>query len=118
MGTLPNYRITPCRSCSAPFRVNIEYSCMHDMSSHHIQQQQKRQREEDSPGPSSSPNPAKRAPDQNPSPLPGPSGAEMEKLKASIQEAIKTSHVLMYCKSTCPFCTKVRGHSRDGGGPS
>ncbi len=32
---------------------------------------------------------------------------KMEALKSSIEEKIKSTHVLVYCKTTCPFCTKV-----------
>ena len=30
-------------------------------------------------------------------------------LKAKIQEQIQSSHVLLYCKTTCSFCHRVRG---------
>jgi glutaredoxin len=29
-------------------------------------------------------------------------------LKAKIQDQIKSSHVLLYCKTTCSFCHRVR----------
>ena len=29
-------------------------------------------------------------------------------LRAQIQKQIESSHVLVYCKTTCPFCTRVR----------
>ena len=28
-------------------------------------------------------------------------------LRASIEEQIRTTHVLLYCKTTCPYCSKV-----------
>lgn len=40
--------------------------------------------------------------------------SDMEKLKADIEEQIRTTHVLVYCKTTCPFCTKVRRRRRRG----
>lgn len=37
--------------------------------------------------------------------------SEMAALKASIEEQIRTTHVLIYCKTTCPYCIKVSGCS-------
>lgn len=32
----------------------------------------------------------------------------MAELKATIEEQIRSTHVLIYCKTTCPFCLKVK----------
>ena len=45
----------------------------------------------------------------------------MADLRAKIEEQIRSTHVLMYCKTTCSFCSKVgllggRGGGGGGGG--
>lgn len=40
----------------------------------------------------------------------------MADLRAKIEEQIRTTHVLMYCKTTCGFCSKVGPEEGEGRG--